>query len=159
MRFTRTIDLKADAKRVMLKKFPGCEKQFEEMWRIKMSDKNYVVPEGMLAAVIAYMGWDEPNEDQCANRIGVEVRRILEVAIRWQDSHLPNDRLVNPIGQTAESYNQGYAKAIADLRRMYLAPEPQVPEEINDLLYRPDSTFSSHNKDVIEAYRRGKAGH
>ena len=52
-----------------------------------MSDENYVVPEGMLAAVIAYMGWDEPNEDQCANRIGVEVRRILEVAIRWQDSH------------------------------------------------------------------------
>jgi hypothetical protein len=131
---------------------------------LMMSDENYVVPEGMLAAVIAYMGWDEPNEDQCANRIGVEVRRILEVAIRWQDSHLPNDRLVNPIGQTAESYNQGYAKAIADLRRMYLAPEPEVPEEIKDLLLNEDAPEFSRptrrffNINLLEAYRRGKAG-
>ena len=50
-------------------------------------------------------------------------------------------------------------------RRMFLAPEPEVPEEIKDLLWTvptPDCGIylvAKHNADVIESFRRSqKAG-
>jgi hypothetical protein len=47
---------------------------------------------------------------------------------------------------------------------MYLAPEPEVPEEIKDLLLNEDAPEFSRptrrffNINLLEAYRRGKAG-
>jgi hypothetical protein len=43
-------------------------------------------------------------------------------------------------------------------RRMFLAPEPEVPEEIKDLLYNEHDIappYERHNNLVIEAERRG----
>ena len=43
---------------------------------------------------------------------------------------------------------------------MFLAPEPEVPEEIKDLLWSIGGTWmqtdKKHNNEVAEAYRRGK---
>ena len=53
--------------------------------------------------------------------------------------------------------------AIEWQRQMYLAPEPEVPEEISDLLYRHPKGFSDNfigmdqaDENTREAYRRGK---
>jgi hypothetical protein len=129
-----------------------------------MSKKQCVVPEGMLkAAHEANFSLDAP------------VRQIVEAALRWQSE--------NPIVPTQEQYEElhkkwrydGITKASSAIefqricrawqRQMHLAPEPEVPEDIKDLLmgsaYTPMTGMVELNpewdKRIIEAYRRGQA--
>lgn len=126
-----------------------------------MSEKKIVIPEGMLQA-----GWDAVHE---ANGIA-GVSTVLEAALRWLSE--------NPILPTnlAESAIYSEWKKDHDLqyplwilrewqRRMFLAPEPEVPEEIKDLLVSnedekrgiplvtPSDVF---NQKITEAFQRGR---
>jgi hypothetical protein len=102
------------------------------------------VPDGMMvAAHVAHIHPTVLNE-------------ILEAALRWLSEH-PIVPSTDDIGSMQDLLN-GYG--IADWgpilcaewqRRMLLAPEPEVPEEISDLIRgREDDDL------IIEAYRRGQ---
>ena len=121
-----------------------------------MSEEKIVVPEGMLEAT---RGACTPNHP---NRTRIE----LEAALRWLSE--------NPIEPTQKQSRKLYADvpqgllvdevpswyAIVWQRRMFLAPESEVPEEIKDLLWSIGGTWmqtdKKHNNEVAEAYRRGK---
>ena len=123
-----------------------------------MSEKEYVVPKGMLkASTKAY--WETQTGDK-------ELEAVLKAALRWLDEELgKSDGIAPMLGGT---YQDGWVGAWRHIRRMFLAAEPEVPEEIKDLLLVDAVTFKlpngnsfpgsaeSHNKAVIEAYRRGQ---
>jgi len=83
--------------------------------------------------------------------------RILEAALRWLDIEI---RFL-----LTDDKSEDYAKAIEDVRRIFIA-EPEIPEEIEDLLWLkrmrispsnlPDPMYARHDADVIEAYRLGR---
>ncbi len=109
-------------------------------------EKRYVIPEGMLKAALDAQ---QMRCDPVISKVG------LEAAIRWlaENPIVPDretaDRLIACRGIHSE------ADPFAEWqRRMFLAPEPEVPEAIKDLLTMSDSP---HNEHVLEAYRRGKA--
>lgn len=100
------------------------------------------VPEGMLKAAVHSAMRDGLQYDS--------IPIIIEAALRWLDSLLAAMEKDND-GHTA------YCAAIDEVRRMFLAPEPEIPEDIKDLLGSPEMTHT--NECIIEAYRRGqKAG-
>ena len=132
-----------------------------------MAERRVVVPDGMLkAAVPCYL----PDRQL--------VHSILEAALLWLSE--------NPIVPTSEQLHSIIGKlpmAMCDIvwterdraliaewqRRMFLAPEPEVPEEIKDLLSNPEQ-FDPHpffggkiglhevvEAIAVEAFRRGKA--
>lgn len=115
-----------------------------------MSDKKYVVPEEGLKAASS-LG---------RNDLAIEER--LEAALRWRSENpkVFSDewivQLVKDAGCAdllgANQFVLGMHQ-ILDLfqRRMYLAPEPEVPKEIKDLL-----CGGNINTLITEAYRRGK---
>jgi hypothetical protein len=129
----------------------------------------YVVPEGMLKAVDKAIGEMRLGQaSRLAPRNGElwpnELKQVaLEAAIGWLDGKLTEFDQPGAFDQ----YRNGYNAAIRCVRRMFLAPEPEVPEAIKDLmwsqpLYKCDTEFyeaiPNANASVLEAYRRGKAG-
>ena len=139
-----------------------------------MSDKKILVPEGMLkAAVEAVRDRSEfgfhfiDNKDELRSRrarIVAQTQDTLEAALLWLSE--------NPIVPTNEQ-TQGVCDSIfvgsenlldpRDAmvewqRRMFLAPEPEVPEEINDLRLGGQTTMSMGRMDwlLTEAFRRGQ---
>ena len=130
-----------------------------------MSDeKKYVVPDGMLETAIEDC-MDLPIHGP--DGIGAAMcERALEAAVRWLAE--------NPIEPTKEQWSKlwtdtrsgglhgGNYKMLSEWqRRMFLAPEPEVPQGIDDLLFGtvPSSTvrIRNHDEDVREAFRRGQA--
>ena len=119
-----------------------------------MSKKKIVVPDGMLAvATAACEKWSGIRESQLA-------QKVLESALAWLAK--------NPISPTPEQAI-AIAKSRFDdrvtgiwfatgavewQRRMFLAPEPEVPEEIKDLMDRWGNRF---DEAILQAYRRGLA--
>ena len=115
-----------------------------------------VVPEGMLEAV-------NENVQQAPWLDDGFLLSVIEAAFRWLSE--------NPIVPTAEQMDEICRQhswldrdsvrfgAREWQRRMFLAPEPEMPEEIKDLLYDPKDgpTKTGRNDAVIEAFRRGKA--
>ena len=134
----------------------------------------YVVPEeGMKAVAEATNGYDKQTTTVA-----------IEAFIRWQSENpqVPTDEqcdeLISLIGATGRSLvcypsriDRGQARTMLTewQRRMYLA-EPEVPEEIKDLLYFGEPNTRVGCKDpieaskfidesdrrVLEAFRRGK---
>lgn len=113
-----------------------------------MNEKRYIVPEGMLKAGIVGAG-----------RCVAPVERILEAALRWLSE--------NPIEATYQDWQQfcvEHPRAGVEpfpawwQRRMVLAPEPEVPEAVKDLLYDPTvgPTKIGRNDAIFEAFRRGQ---
>lgn len=138
-----------------------------------MSEKKIVVPEGMMLAV-RKSGHDYILKNP------VVITSILEAALRWLSENpiIPTGQqgrdldgawldsksnLAAPYHQTARATEFG---AIEWQRRMFLAPEPELPDAIKDLkfpcfndgqtvLVSPECV----NDHILEAYRRGqKAG-
>lgn len=121
-----------------------------------MSEKQYVVPNGMLKA--AREAWD------AAFQAGKSLERghlmILETALRWLAE--------NPIVPTGEQYSRlsedltkdGMAEIFPEMfrewqRRMFLAPE--VPEDIKDLMGGEKvHDLPDFKSLILEAYRRGQ---
>jgi len=118
---------------------------------MRMSEKKYVVPEGMLDA--ALVASENPPYGLGA---------ALEAAIRWQSE--------NPIEPTPEqceriaaerkrTWTTATPQFCADwISRMYLA-ELKVPEAIQDLMWSEGAqNYEEHNEDVVAAYCRGMDG-
>ena len=127
-----------------------------------MSEKKIVVPEGMIRAV----------EDRCGDlcKYGGKSQSVrfvsqtaVEAALRWLSE--------NPILPTAEQLYSTIGKlpvAMCDIvwterdraliaewqRRMFLAPEPEVPEEIKDL-WQAQPTPDAKRR-TVEAFQRGQ---
>lgn len=132
-----------------------------------MSKTKVKVPDGMLKAAI--------NAIQPSVLIGT-MNVALEAALLWQDGLLEKMVQGDPYEKDqymrSESLNEnavrtGFNKAIANIRRMYDAHEPEVPEEIADLISKYEDVNSGgdalliamargHNADILEAFRRGK---
>ena len=121
----------------------------------KMSKRRYVVPEGMLkAALSAYV-------------IGthqVGVRDALEAALRWlaENPIVPTEKeaadlVVWSSGGTTLIKRLGRA-CIEWQRRMFLAPEPVVPEDVAAMLVPNETSICGqiHNKRLVEAYELGR---
>jgi hypothetical protein len=135
-----------------------------------MGEKKYVVPEGGLKAAIE--GWDR------FGGIGVDARikEMLEAFIRWQSENQPHptdkefgELIVacrNEIGKDKWENSTEWMRAgmlcHGWLRSMYLAPEPEVPEAVEDLMhknrkpYTVDCTPEAQDQRILEAYRRGQ---
>lgn len=119
-----------------------------------MNEKKYIVPEGMLKAVegryrmVYSSGFNPPV-----------VRANLEAALRWLSE--------NPIVPTDQQEMEIYKKYISTVsdkaypiyllkewqRRMFLAPEPEVPEAVKDILYVRGIAGAD---DVIDGIPRGE---
>jgi hypothetical protein len=127
-------------------------------WREPKEPIRVEVPEGMLqAGRAAYSGYVTAEEG---------ARRILEAALRWQSENpvVPTDSQAyelsgigistdkRSISRTGIVTTQGIVEEWQ--RRMYLAPEPEVPEEVKDLMYKGGEM--EVDKRIIEAYRRGR---
>ena len=133
-------------------------------WRAPKDPVRIKVPEGMLdAAMQASM--------EAGLGIGpsTELRVVLEAALRWQSKNTPHptDKEFGELVvscSSAEKWEHLTEWMRAGMLchewvcRMYLAPEPEVPEEIKDLLYDPKDgpTKVDRNDAIIEAYRRGQ---
>ena len=140
-----------------------------------MSDK-IVVPGGMLDAALE-VARERRGYPHLASlgtaRLKANVQAELEAALRWIAK--------NPIGPTNEQAkelwrtstagetNEARRASLAAVewqRRMFLAPEPEVPEEIKDLLFvggilTADQVLNEYPKGevdklILEAYRRGQ---
>ena len=120
-----------------------------------MSGQKIVVPEGMLkAATPVYI-----------NDIAL-VGSILQAALLW----LSENPMVPTMKQAREIFmlKAGFDFDLHEWvrwgacewqRRMFLAPEPEVPEEIKDLLFG-DGSFPRDRGGIdaciLEAYKRGR---
>lgn len=138
--------------------------------------KKIVVPEGMLKAAVEDAAWNGPIYG-ARGAIGVIV---LEAGLRWLSENpiVPNASdtlgLLQEIVQSGHLSNEEYCSipsttVRAVIRewqcRMFLAPEPEVPEAIKDLLLDERTNEGlgkvagkSYNNALIEAYQRGLNG-
>jgi len=127
--------------------------------KIVVSDKKYVVPEGGLEVAKQVLRDKFAFVERDNSTLGEYLKTSLEAFIRWQSENLivPSHEQVIHLceifaNRSVISYCDSVrAVAIEWLRIMYLAPEPEVPKEIKDLL------CGGNIKTLItEAYRRGK---
>lgn len=123
-----------------------------------MTDKKIVVPSGMkLAALAGFEGSKSgPWEAQMSD--------ALEAALRWLSENpiVPTDGQVNRLQeQKPDGVSWIRWTSVEYQRRMFLAPEPEAPEEVKDLIWDLDhtgwqTTGEKHNKEIAEAFRRGQ---
>jgi hypothetical protein len=121
-----------------------------------MNERKIMVSEGMLsAAMVAVSG-------KSWSQLGL-VEKMLEAALKW----LSENPIIPSIEQAVDMYDKFPVNTTRNCcvewqRRMFLSPEPAIPEEIKDLMMdRPHSDdILSHeevNAAIMEAYQRGKA--
>lgn len=143
----------------------------------QMSAGKIKIPDGMVKASVDKMmsRWEDQNDGYRNSSMGVEAEKqlqknlpvALEAALRW----LSENPIVPTLEQTEECrhlhrYEFDPLKplcvyqqvAVEWQRRMFLVPEPEIPEEIKDLLWGKESLLSGENERVIEAYNRGLRG-
>jgi len=137
-----------------------------------MSEKKYVIPEGMLNVAIFALAsnWDFFDTKHCTER-------VLEAAVCWlaENPIVPTmrqaDEILSPLcgipsnRVSGRLSNAAVEVAVEWQRRMFLASEPEIPEAVKDMMWQdiggsvPDHKIDEHNRDVAEAYQRGlKAG-
>lgn len=145
-----------------------------------MSERKYVVPEGMLEAAVEAVKDRSSDfgfsflDNKDKERIVAQTRDTLEAALRWWSEHA--DSLVtsevvrkaardafltdNGWGETAVSNAQSHF--ISAIRRMFLAPEPEVPDAVADLMWHGVVSSANkgdrdrHNDYILEAFERGQ---
>ncbi len=107
-----------------------------------------VVPDGMLKAAL----------DNGYKRFqAVEITVILEAALRWLSENPPLPTRLQCEGMWRSAENNGDRYCQEWVKQMFLAPEPEVPEEIKDLLEWDCNNGSNYlKKYIVEAFRRGK---
>jgi hypothetical protein len=146
-----------------------------------MGEKKIVVPEGMLkAAWHAQLPadnptweWDEGDEMQRKF-----YRRIFEAALRWlAENPIPTttnsmcalvrycrNKYSPQIWESWTEWARSEVLLVEWQRRMFLAPEPEIPEEVKDLLANTEQftgipltiARAQYNSDIIEAFHRGQ---
>jgi hypothetical protein len=133
-----------------------------------MSDKKYLVPEGMLKAAqsagVQADGFRAYNLAVC-----------LEAAIRWlaENPVVPTDAQAQAMIRveskaTGHSWDMIKAPGSEWQRICFLAPEPEVPDAVKDLMVFRDQyipidlkieiTAADVNQRILEAHRIGKSG-
>ena len=129
-----------------------------------MSEKRIVIPQGMTAAAHNATGLENNGNKY------YYISRGLEAALFWMSENpiVPSEDQVKGMikgtdlhwGWDSEWPSHTRDWLIEWQRRMFLAPEPEVPKELEDLLCAKSDTFNKHFDDrIIEAFRRGqKAG-
>jgi len=137
-----------------------------------VNEKKYVAPDGMLdaawKAALSHVGATERNLG--SPRVKAEIieswRVGIEAALCWQSENpivpTPTDVLLladELVRAGTDRNSQVMRVCAAWQRRMYLAPEPEVPEEIKDLVERwgkpGEGGLNAPQAELIEAYRRG----
>lgn len=129
-----------------------------------MTERRYKVPEGMLDAAYGEYPWPADwTVEQC-------VKKGVEASLRWLSENpiVPTDEQILEMeklhqsdcslwNRFGSSNNHAYY-CYEWQRRMFLAPpEPEVLEEIKDLLDSTDDPiFNGWKKKILEAYRRGQ---
>jgi hypothetical protein len=119
----------------------------------------YIVPEGMLnAATVAY------NEVvKSGQHIGFSVCHCLEAAIQWlaENPLIPTDEQRAELSRLVPYEDSGNGKILSVAvvewqRRMFLAPEPPIPDEVSPLMWGSGLLSEAHNRAVIKAFELGK---
>ena len=122
-----------------------------------MSETKIKVPEGMRRAAEDAVVRDLPGSNYC----GI-VNVGLEAALRW----LSENPIVPTMEQATEMSDSGHPCVLDGVwyatewqRRMFLAPEPEVPEALDGMLVKSLAGFDVNdiNWRIQEAYNRGKA--
>lgn len=111
-------------------------------------EKKIVVPEGMLRSATAEGArWSDRNNS---------VIHELEAALRWLSENpiVPTPQQWKDIEESVPMFHI-WDRVGEWQRRMFLSPEPEVPEEIKDLV-EGMSWNSTTPKAIIEAFRRGQ---
>ena len=126
-----------------------------------MSENRYVVPDGMLEAAENSMPKDAPWE-------AFSINGILEAALRWlaENPMVPTSRQYHEdmdfesSTETDPTYETACSVIAKWQRLCFLAPEPEVPEAVKDLLLPCDTVIQQpakdRNADILEAFRRGQ---
>jgi hypothetical protein len=127
--------------------------------------KKILVPKGMATAgrlaFGEFYGFRDPKELH-----GGAVEFVLQEALRW----LSDNPIVPTPKQIEDMVRSWHGKCdVSDFvvlvmhewqRRMFLTPELEVPEAVEDLMWGSGKANEDddrcHNEDVIEAYRRGQ---
>lgn len=128
-------------------------------------NRKIVVPEGMLEAVRKALcaGWFSGVLNLSANAPGTVYRMhsqvALDAALLWlsENPPLPTEAQCNEMWRAADNNGDRYCQEW--VRRMFLAPEPEVPQEIKDLqrICRFGDEANAEIRTVIaEAFRRGQ---
>ena len=132
----------------------------------------YLVPEeGLKAALEA---WSVGYEGSPTLPMEKRIPTIIEAFIRWQSENpqVPNHEQTIALCKVYETQTErNYCQSVRDVavewvRRMYIAPEPDMPEAIKDLLcpvfdhtgHKGLVEGATHDMGILEAYRRGLAG-
>lgn len=130
--------------------------------------KKIKVPEGMIEAAHKASEFTDYEREKRTLRFAPGIiNTILEAALLWLTEHpiVPTMAQIEAIRCTGHPcILDGAWYAQEWQRRMFLEPEPEVPEEIKDMLldaHAPDSEHcffkpSVYNERITEAYRRGK---
>ncbi len=125
-----------------------------------MSDDRIVVPDGMWRAFRGrYVSLPLTPETFEQQQLAA-----LEAALRWLDGRLEEMCHSNTYRGRLSSHAamvEVWREGIGEVRRMFIAPEPEVPEEIKDLQYEwlcnvQQACIDAINGRIQEAYRRGK---
>jgi ribosome modulation factor len=114
-----------------------------------MAEKKINIPDGMWKSAYNATVMMGKSREECTTK-------VLEAALRWLDGELEKSDGQSPlIGGT---YQDGWIGAWRHIRRMFLAPESEVPDAIRDCIIADDQPISRecHNARVLEAYRRGQ---
>jgi hypothetical protein len=127
-----------------------------------MSEKKYIVPEdGLEEAWLGYLfevlhkGPNYSKDTIPLDREGIEARKksvkaSLKAFIRLQDGKLEKMNRFMNTGTEAEKeiYRAGWEHGIDDVRRMYLAPEPEVPPTLEQRVSLLESKMSDIHPDL-----------
>lgn len=141
-----------------------------------MSETKIKVPEGMLEAAVdaSMLRWEDANDGYRKSSMGVEAEKqlrrnlpaVIEAALLWQQENAPVPT-EDQLGDLQNKYHalpeQGAGVVWPIwicgewIRRMYDAPQPEVPSEIKDLLFG-DKNHVCIEADlaIVEAFRRGQ---
>ena len=141
-----------------------------------MTNKKYVVPEGMLqAATQAYNSKTaELGYKYYVDRYVVE--EIVRAAVRWlaENPIVPTNEQVEAIHVEQYDSTEDFLTvskknmAVEWQRQMFLSPKSRIPEAVEDLwidensisFYKgdPEAIAARGNRAILEAYRRGREG-
>jgi hypothetical protein len=135
-------------------------------WEEKMLDEKYVMPEEMLKtvddAITDFIRHPRPDAEPTppwtvavsaamAWLVG-ELERLRQAA----DPPLDLNYLRSP-SMTEYSHKSGYLAALSDVRQIFLAPGPKIPQPVKDIFLRRGfiDWDAQEVKDAVEAYQRG----
>ncbi len=120
------------------------------------------LPEGMLEAA------DQRQRSDVERRF---TKAIVEAVLLWisENPIVPTDEQIRKCAKAAGLFHWCFGKQdffqvrkfFVELQRMFLQPEPEVPEAVEDLILHPGTEslpqdIVKANEAIIEAYNRGR---